>query len=334
MPEMPPSVDFYAALGLDRAASPRNLVAELTRRIGQTPPGPARIPLEQARAVLGDLGKRRVYDARLNNPQAHPWTPDELHNLAMAPAPHQPSGIARFIGDGRQRTIILSVVAAALSVLLIVVVAFGGSDEEVASSVAAASSGAAKESSTSPTSSKFVPDSQSARGDSPTQMVVTTGTIDLSAALKPYGFVRTRAEPIPYFKRAKVTDEGTAVVDMQISDPGLFSYSGLINLEWRVTFAPTKDNTAVEIVKVEGFEQWQTDGRDKSDIDDSALVGGSARAGKTEYLAVREEDGEVRPLLTTRNVQFGAGNPLMLWQGLASDMSRLIYFGELQPYKK
>lgn len=145
MPEIPPSVDFYAALGLDRAASPRDLAAELTRRIGQTPPGPARIPLEQARAVLGDEGKRRVYDARLNNPQAHPWTPDELHNLAMAPAaPHQTSGIARFIGDGRRRIITLGAVAAALALVLVLVIvaaSTGGSGGDGSSSTAADRSG-------------------------------------------------------------------------------------------------------------------------------------------------------------------------------------------------
>lgn len=130
MPEIPPPVDFYAALGLDRAASPRDLAAELSRRIGQTPPGPARTHLEQARAVLGDPGKRRIYDARLNNPQAPPWTPEELHNLAMA-APQPPSGFARLIGDGRQRIFTLAAIAAALTLVLVVVavaVATGGDE--------------------------------------------------------------------------------------------------------------------------------------------------------------------------------------------------------------
>ncbi|GAA4741714.1 hypothetical protein [Gordonia alkaliphila] len=147
MPEMPPSVDFYAALGLDRAASPRDLAAELSHRIDRTPPGPARIPLEQARAVLGDPGKKAAYDARLNDPAARPWTPPELHNLAMATP--QPSGFARFTGAGRQRIITLSAVAAALTlvlVLVIVAVTSSGSGGDGSSSTAAdRSSGTTKD---------------------------------------------------------------------------------------------------------------------------------------------------------------------------------------------
>ncbi|GAA2375744.1 cutinase family protein [Gordonia cholesterolivorans] len=75
--------DFYRTLNLDPSAPPNALAAQLHQRISQTPPGPGRDQLQQALAILGDPAKRQAYDARLRNPQAPPWTPPELHQLAL-----------------------------------------------------------------------------------------------------------------------------------------------------------------------------------------------------------------------------------------------------------
>lgn len=123
MPELGPNqpTNYYHALGLDPAAPHDELLAQLQQRIALTPPGPERGYAEQARAVLADLGKRRIYDQRLHNPNANPWTPGELHELAIAqPSRPAASGIgAQFAAIPRR---ILATVAGALLVVLIVIV--------------------------------------------------------------------------------------------------------------------------------------------------------------------------------------------------------------------
>ncbi len=188
MPERP---DYYTAIGLEPASPPHVLAGQISGKIGATPPGPARTYLEQARAVLGDPGKRRIYDQRLNDPQAPAWTPSELHNLAMAPAAqHHASGIARFTGAGRQRIITLAAIAAALTLVLVLVtvaVTSSGSGGDGSSSTAAdRSSGTTKDSS----APSFRPDLHSAvpgRGDNPrrsAQALRITGSVPLEYKLK------------------------------------------------------------------------------------------------------------------------------------------------------
>lgn len=114
-------IDYYRALGLDSTAPSHSLLAQISHRIAQTPPGPQRHVMEQARAILGDPGKRRIYDQRLRDPQAPDWTPQELHGLALAQS-DQPAGggfTAKLAAIPRR---VLGVVAGALAILVVLIV--------------------------------------------------------------------------------------------------------------------------------------------------------------------------------------------------------------------
>lgn len=143
-----PPVDYYRALGLDPASPSHALLAQLAHRIAQTPPGPERHLMEQARAVLGDPAKRAAYDARLRDPQALPWTPAELHELALARLSQSPAGggLADKITAVPRR--VLAAVAAGLALALVLVVTLvsctgGGSNTTDVGSNKGASSPAA-----------------------------------------------------------------------------------------------------------------------------------------------------------------------------------------------
>ncbi|GAC78790.1 hypothetical protein SAMN04488550_2918 [Gordonia malaquae] len=114
-------VDYYASLGLDSRAPSHALLAQLSHRISQTTIGPERHLMEQARAILGDVGKKQVYDQRLTNPHAKPWTPDELHELARAqPGRPAASGLGAQLAAIPRR--VLAAVAGGLAVLLVLVI--------------------------------------------------------------------------------------------------------------------------------------------------------------------------------------------------------------------
>ncbi|MGB6244657.1 hypothetical protein [Gordonia sp. (in: high G+C Gram-positive bacteria)] len=146
-----PPVDYYAALGLDTRAPHHALLAQLAHRIAQTAPGPERHLMEQARAVLGDSEKKSIYDQRLRDPQAPPWTPAELHELAMA-QPSRPTasaGITVKLAAIPRR--VLAAVAAGLALVLVLVVTLvsctgGGSNTTDVGSNKGASSPAASSS--------------------------------------------------------------------------------------------------------------------------------------------------------------------------------------------
>ncbi|WOC14337.1 hypothetical protein [Gordonia sp. MP11Mi] len=114
-------IDYYRALGLDTRSPSHALLAQLSHRIAQTPPGPERHLMEQARAILGDVGKKQVYDRRLTNTYAKPWTPDELHALALAhPSRPARSGLAAKLSAIPRR--VLAAVAGGLALALVLVV--------------------------------------------------------------------------------------------------------------------------------------------------------------------------------------------------------------------
>ncbi|KJR05083.1 hypothetical protein [Gordonia sihwensis] len=137
-----PHVDYYATFGLQPASPPHALMTQLSHRIAQTPPGPERHLMEQARAILGDVGKKQVYDRRLTNTYAKPWTSQELHDLAMAPSsrPASSGGLAATIAAIPRR--VLAAVAGGLAILLVLIITLasctgGGGDTPVAGDSAA-----------------------------------------------------------------------------------------------------------------------------------------------------------------------------------------------------
>ncbi|GAA2375758.1 hypothetical protein [Gordonia cholesterolivorans] len=136
MPELGPNqpTNYYHALGLDPAAPHDELLAQLQQRIALTQPGPERGYAEQARAVLADLGKRRIYDQRLHNPNTNPWTPGELHELAIAQPTESTAGLLTQLKAAPTR--IMAIVAGALLIVLVIIVtavACTGGSADVAS---------------------------------------------------------------------------------------------------------------------------------------------------------------------------------------------------------
>ncbi|MGO1813572.1 MAG: hypothetical protein ACTH0X_01295 [Corynebacterium variabile] len=79
-------IDLYASLGLDRSADPATLAAELDRRISSSwGEDPAKVTqLRNARAILGDAGRRVRYDRQLDDPAAPPVTEQVLEQLASS----------------------------------------------------------------------------------------------------------------------------------------------------------------------------------------------------------------------------------------------------------
>ena len=113
-------VDYYSALGLNPASPAHALLAQLSHRIAQTTIGPERHLMEQARAILGDPEKKQVYDTRLRDPQAPPWTPAELHELAIAQSTRSATGLLAQLKAAPTR--ILTAVAGGLLIVLVVVI--------------------------------------------------------------------------------------------------------------------------------------------------------------------------------------------------------------------
>ncbi|MGO1949857.1 MAG: hypothetical protein ACTH1D_09495 [Mycobacteriaceae bacterium] len=76
--------DIYRSLGLDRNASGADLARELDSRLSATPPGDAAAveELTTARSILGDGGRRSLYDQRLDDPNAPEIDVDSLRELA------------------------------------------------------------------------------------------------------------------------------------------------------------------------------------------------------------------------------------------------------------
>jgi hypothetical protein len=147
--------NFYDAIRLDRSAPPQILGIQLDDLIAQTKPGGHNQQfLLQAKAILSDPGKKAIYDARLADPSAPPWSPQELHELAMAqlatagqggppPPPGPPSGPwppqqhPASAGDQFKQILaalpkwVVPVVAGAVALLMVVIVAAscsGGGD--------------------------------------------------------------------------------------------------------------------------------------------------------------------------------------------------------------
>ncbi|MGO3258725.1 MAG: hypothetical protein ACTIK5_06395, partial [Corynebacterium variabile] len=79
-------IDLDASLGLDRSADPATLAAELDRRISSSwGEDPAKVAqLRNARAILGDAGRRVRYDRQLDDPAAPPVTEQVLEQLASS----------------------------------------------------------------------------------------------------------------------------------------------------------------------------------------------------------------------------------------------------------
>lgn len=85
--------DLYRSIGLDRSKDPDTLARELDQRIrsgNATNPGGVE-ELQIARNILGDPGRRTMYDQRLDNPQAPEITVDALRGLAGAHQKPQPT---------------------------------------------------------------------------------------------------------------------------------------------------------------------------------------------------------------------------------------------------
>lgn len=199
-------IDYYRALGLDTRSPSHALLAQLAHRIAQTPPGPQRHLMEQARAVLGDSEKKRAYDARLRDPQAAPWTPDELHELALAQT-DRPAGNSiadKFTAVPRR---VLVTVAGALAIVLVAVV-----------TLASCTGGSA--------------DTSTATGDSPSARSASTDCQKVSVddargaawnlqAQPDYALVLTDAYPLPKAMASQVArfqtsegDPGTALTPL------------------------------------------------------------------------------------------------------------------------
>ncbi|EGD57136.1 hypothetical protein [Gordonia neofelifaecis] len=144
MPAIGPAqpVDYYQALALNPSATSEALLPALNQRVALSPPGPERAYAEQARAVLADPGKRRVYDQRLHNPHAKPWTPQELHELAVAQSTRSATGFLAQLKTAPTR--ILATVAGVLLVGLVVIIVAvsctGGGTTDVASNPDASNS--------------------------------------------------------------------------------------------------------------------------------------------------------------------------------------------------
>lgn len=109
-------IDLYASLGLDRSADPAALAAELDRRISSSwGEDPAKVTqLRNARAILGDAGRRVRYDRQLDDPAAPPVTEQVLEQLASSPgiegetsvipaADLGPQGYGQQLGYGQQQ---------------------------------------------------------------------------------------------------------------------------------------------------------------------------------------------------------------------------------------
>ncbi|MDN6440328.1 MAG: hypothetical protein L0K27_12765, partial [Corynebacterium nuruki] len=97
--------DLYTSLGLDRTAPTTALATDIDRRIADLgAAGGARYSeLRTARAVLGDDGRRRLYDQQLDNPAAPEITVADVEELAAMPVAATdgpPSGYTREIPVG------------------------------------------------------------------------------------------------------------------------------------------------------------------------------------------------------------------------------------------
>ena len=86
-----PHESFYGLLRLDAREPATVQAGKLGEMIAHTPPGHNQQFLLQAKAILGDPDKKAAYDARLRDQK--PWSPQELHELAIAPAASAPTAV-------------------------------------------------------------------------------------------------------------------------------------------------------------------------------------------------------------------------------------------------
>lgn len=180
--------NYYTALDLDPAADSATLTRQLTARIDQTAPSPELHQLEQARAIVGDPAKRRTYDARLRDPAAPPWTPQELHELALA-LPQRGNKIASLLST-RALAISAAALVAVLALLIGLVACNGGDDEApVASDNKVSPSSHAQESPTtgcSPRKNNGTEDAEwSESSSAPDYTIALTDQFPLPPELKP-----------------------------------------------------------------------------------------------------------------------------------------------------
>lgn len=84
--------NFYDSLGLDRAKDAEALGAEIDQRLqSQTLNDATRDELQVARRILGEPGRRKVYDTRLDDPSAPTLDVRALRQIAASePMPAQP----------------------------------------------------------------------------------------------------------------------------------------------------------------------------------------------------------------------------------------------------
>lgn len=100
--------DLYSSLGLERTGSSADIVTDLQRRLddGRTDNPGGEEELRLASTILGDPEKRRLYDTRINDPDAPPVTISAIRELAAlqpvgAPAPGPGTAPGPDAGSGR-----------------------------------------------------------------------------------------------------------------------------------------------------------------------------------------------------------------------------------------
>ncbi|MGO1949856.1 MAG: hypothetical protein ACTH1D_09490 [Mycobacteriaceae bacterium] len=96
--------DIYRSLGLDRSSPTGDLASELDRRIASVPQDDpaAREELTVARSILGDDGRRSLYDQRIGDPDAPDIDIDSLRQLAsLNPGGDGQAAAAQPAGGGK-----------------------------------------------------------------------------------------------------------------------------------------------------------------------------------------------------------------------------------------
>lgn len=175
---MPGSIDLYAIHKLDRRHSPAELAAQLTSELTRTDPRDqlARTRIETARVILGDPELRARYDRQLDDPSAPEITEQTLAQLSGRPAPTASSGLF-----ATTKVKVMAVLTGALAIALTIAVSAvacssGGDGGSTAAKGSARTDGT--------TTQAIAPNLISARLDSdPTQKVVISGSVDLSATV-------------------------------------------------------------------------------------------------------------------------------------------------------
>ena len=178
-----PEVALYVIHRLDRRQSPAELAAQLTSELTRTDPRDqlARSRIETARVILGDPQRRARYDRQLDDPSAPEITEQTLAQLSGRPAPTAPSGLF-----ATTKVKVMAVLTVALAIALTIAVSAvacssGGDGGSTAAKGSARTDGT--------TTQAIAPNLISARLDSdPTQKVVISGSVDLSATVAKLGY--------------------------------------------------------------------------------------------------------------------------------------------------